>query len=244
MKSKFLIATAVATLLTGTALSAAQAAQDNKHNAPAARAPAARPAPAARAPAPRAPVARAPVVRPPPAAARAPTVRAPVAHAHPPTTVNRQVQRTQVQRAQVQRANEHANRVERNADRDHRNITTGTVQSQRALRGEDRSRDNRSTEIERSHRGKAVSLTNDQRSRIRETILRQHNAPRAARADFDIRVGGRIPRDRLRFVDLEPLPTTIVDIEPEWQGYLYFLVGDEIVVVDPDSLEIVAVLPA
>jgi Protein of unknown function (DUF1236) len=239
MKSKFLIATAVATLLTGAALSAAQAAQDNKHNAPAARAPAARPAPAARAPAPRAPVVRAPVVRPPPAAARAPTVHAPVARAHPPTTVNRQVQR-----AQVQRANEHANRIERNANRDHRNITTGTVQSQRALRGEDRSRDNRSTEIERSHRGKAVSLTGDQRNRIRETILRQHNAPRAARADFDIRVGGRIPRDRLRFVDLEPLPTTIVDIEPAWQGYLYFLVGDEIVVVDPDSLEIVAVLPA
>lgn len=243
MKSKFLIATAVATLLTGTALSAAQAAQDNKHNAPAARAPAARPAPAARAPAPRAPVARAPVVRAPPAAARAPTVRAPtvraptvrapVARAHEPA-VNRQ----------VQRANERGNRIERNASRDHRNITTGTVQSQRALRGEDRSRDNRSTEIERSHRGKAVSLTGDQRSRIRETILRQHNAPRAARADFDIRVGGRIPRDRLRFVDLEPLPTTIVDIEPEWQGYLYFLVGDEIVVVDPDSLEIVAVLPA
>jgi Protein of unknown function (DUF1236) len=233
MKSKFLIATAVATLLTGAALSAAQAAQDNKHNAPAARAPAARPAPAARAPAPRAPVARAPVVRAPPAAARAPTVRAPVARAHEPA-VNRQ----------VQRANERGNRIERNASRDHRNITTGTVQSQRALRGEDRSRDNRSTEIERSHRGKAVSLTGDQRSRIRETILRQHNAPRAARADFDIRVGGRIPRDRLRFVDLEPLPTTIVDIEPAWQGYLYFLVGDEIVVVDPDSLEIVAVLPA
>jgi hypothetical protein len=26
-----------------------------------------------------------------------------------------------------------------------------------------------------------------------------------------------------------------------WQGHLYFLIGDEIVVVDPDSLEIVAV---
>jgi hypothetical protein len=235
MKTKFLIATAIATLLTGTALSAAQAA-DNKHNAPAARAPAARPAPApaARAPAPRPPVARAPVVRAPPPTARAPAFHAPVARAHEPPAATRH----------VERANERANRVERNANRDNRNITTRNEQSQRAQRNEDRRRDNRSTEIERSHRGKAVSLTGDQRSRIRETILRQHNAPRAARADFDIRVGGRIPRDRLRFVDLEPLPTTIVDIEPEWQGYLYFLVGDEIVVVDPDSLEIVAVLPA
>jgi hypothetical protein len=160
----------------------------------------------------------------------------------------------------VQRANEHGNRVERNANRDNRNVTTGNVRSERVQRQDrgqdtrntrseraqrqDRGQDTRNTQVERSHRGTAVSLTGDQRSRIRETILRQHNAPRAARADFDIRVGGRIPRDRLRFVDLEPLPTTIVDIEPAWQGYLYFLVGDEIVVVDPDSLEIVAVLPA
>jgi hypothetical protein len=43
---------------------------------------------------------------------------------------------------------------------------------------------------------------------------------------------------------LEPLPQTIVEVEPAWQGYLYFLVGDEIVVVDPYSFEIVAVLPA
>jgi hypothetical protein len=236
MKNKFLIATAVAALLTGTALSAAQAAEDAKHNAPAARAPAARaPAPAARAPAARAPapVAHAPAVRPPPAAARAPTVQAPVARAHEPAVVNRQ----------VQRANEHSNRIERNANRDNRNVTTGNVRSERVQR-QDRGQDTRNTQVERSHRGTAVSLTGDQRSRIREAILHQHNAPRAARADFDIRVGGRIPRDRLRFVDLEPLPTTIVDIEPQWQGYLYFLVGDEIVVVDPDSLEIVAVLPA
>jgi hypothetical protein len=35
-----------------------------------------------------------------------------------------------------------------------------------------------------------------------------------------------------------------VEIEPEWRGFEYFLVGDEIVVVDPATLEIVAVLPA
>ena len=89
----------------------------------------------------------------------------------------------------------------------------------------------------------ATSLSSEQRTRIREVILRGRNAPRVAHPDFDIRVGYRIPRERLHFA-LLPLPSTIVDIEPTWEGYLYFLVGDEIVVVDPDTYEIVAVLPA
>jgi hypothetical protein len=89
----------------------------------------------------------------------------------------------------------------------------------------------------------STSLSTEQRTRIREVILRGRNAPRLAHPDFDIRVGYRIPRERLHFA-LLPLPSTIVDIEPTWEGYLYFLVGDEIVVVDPDTYEIVAVLPA
>ena len=89
----------------------------------------------------------------------------------------------------------------------------------------------------------STSLSTEQRTRIREVILRGRNAPRLAHPDFDIRVGYRIPRERLHFA-LLPLPSTIVDIEPTWGGYLYFLVGDEIVVVDPDTYEIVAVLPA
>jgi len=47
-----------------------------------------------------------------------------------------------------------------------------------------------------------------------------------------------------RTVNFYPLPTTIVEIYPAWSGYQFFLVGDEIVVVDPHTLEIVAVLDA
>jgi hypothetical protein len=72
-----------------------------------------------------------------------------------------------------------------------------------------------------------------------------HGAPRVSRNDLDINlsVGARIPRDRIHFQPL-PLPPTIVEIEPEWRGYDYFLVGDEVVVVDPDTFEVVAVIPA
>ena len=35
---------------------------------------------------------------------------------------------------------------------------------------------------------------------------------------------------------------TVFAIEPAWRGYDYFMVGDQIVIVDPRSMEIVAIL--
>jgi hypothetical protein len=58
--------------------------------------------------------------------------------------------------------------------------------------------------------------------------------------NFPVRVGTVVPRD----IRLLPLPATIFEIEPAWRGFEYFLVGDEIVVVNPYDLHIVAVLPA
>jgi len=45
-------------------------------------------------------------------------------------------------------------------------------------------------------------------------------------------------------VKFAPVPATIVEIQPVWRGFEYFLVGDEIVIVDPADLHIVAVIPA
>jgi len=36
----------------------------------------------------------------------------------------------------------------------------------------------------------------------------------------------------------------VVTVYPEWRGYEFFLVRDEIIVVDPNTSEIVAVLNA
>ena len=47
-----------------------------------------------------------------------------------------------------------------------------------------------------------------------------------------------------RSVRLYTLPPEIVEIVPEYSGYDYVLVGDDIVMIDPDSHEIVAVIPA
>ena len=91
---------------------------------------------------------------------------------------------------------------------------------------------------ERPMTSKNVSLTTEQKTTIRKTVL-TGAAPRVTgNVNFDIKVGVVVPRT----IRVAPLPTTIVEIEPEWHGYMYFVRGDEIIVVEPSTLRIVAVL--
>ena len=85
-----------------------------------------------------------------------------------------------------------------------------------------------------------ASLTVEQRTRIRETVLKDGNVPRVGRVDFQINVGTVVPRT----VRVVALPAPVVEIHPAWRGYLYFVHEDEIVVVEPGTMRIVAVLPA
>jgi len=84
--------------------------------------------------------------------------------------------------------------------------------------------------------GGSVRLTTDQRTKI-TTIIRQHKVE-PARLNVSINVGTRIPTN----VRLYPLPVEVVEVYPEWRGYDYILVGDQIVVIDPRTHEIVAIL--
>ena len=87
--------------------------------------------------------------------------------------------------------------------------------------------------------GAGARLTTEQRTRISTVIRDQHVAP-VGNVNFAVSVGTRVPRE----IGFHPLPQEIVTIYPDWRGYEFFLVRDEIVVVDPRTLEIVAVLPA
>jgi Protein of unknown function (DUF1236) len=91
----------------------------------------------------------------------------------------------------------------------------------------------------RSSAGGNVSLTREQRTKIRDTVIAGHGAPRVGRVNFDVRVGTVIPRDRVHVV---PVPDMLVQIEPEWRGLLYFVFRDEVVIVNPRDMRIVAVL--
>ena len=91
---------------------------------------------------------------------------------------------------------------------------------------------------ERPMTSRNVSLTTEQKTTIRTKVLTS-NAPRVqGRVNFDIRVGVVVPRE----VRVAPLPVEIIEIEPTWRGYMYFVNGDEIIVVEPGTLRIVAVL--
>jgi hypothetical protein len=101
------------------------------------------------------------------------------------------------------------------------------------------------TGTDRSHvttgqAGAGAKLSTDQRTRITGIIRNEHVAP-VNNVDFAVSVGTRVPRER---VSLRPLPTEVVSVDPEWRGYEFFLVHDQIVVVDPRTLEIVAILEA
>jgi hypothetical protein len=85
--------------------------------------------------------------------------------------------------------------------------------------------------------GAGAKLSSEQRTRITTVIREQHVAP-VTHVNFSISIGTRVPRD----VSFHPLPAEIVTIYPEWRGYEFILVNDQIVVVDPRTFEIVAVL--
>jgi hypothetical protein len=84
-----------------------------------------------------------------------------------------------------------------------------------------------------------AKLSTEQRTKITTTIKQQNIKP-VTNINFSISVGTRVPRD----VSFHPLPAEIITVYPDWRGYEFFLVRDEIIVVNPRTLEIVAVLDA
>src|ERR1700726_1038896 len=87
--------------------------------------------------------------------------------------------------------------------------------------------------------GAGAKLSTEQRTKITTVIRDQRVAP-VNNANFSIAVGTRVPRE----MTFHPLPAEVVSIYPEWRGYQFILVRDQILVVDPRTFEIVAILEA
>jgi hypothetical protein len=88
--------------------------------------------------------------------------------------------------------------------------------------------------------GAAAKLSTEQRTKI-TSVIRNQRVESVNNVNFSISVGTRVPREGVRFY---PLPAEVVTIYPEWRGYQFILVRDEILVIDPNTYEIVAVLNA
>ena len=80
-------------------------------------------------------------------------------------------------------------------------------------------------------------MTTEQRTKIRQTVLVGGNARRVNNVNFTLRVGTVVPTS-VRVVEVAPV---VVVIHPEWRGYMYFVVGDEIIIVNRNH-HIVAIL--
>jgi hypothetical protein len=85
--------------------------------------------------------------------------------------------------------------------------------------------------------GAGAKLSTEQRTKI-TTVIKSQNVRPATNVNFSISVGTRVPRN----VGFHPLPAEIVTIYPEWRGYEFFLVNNQIVVVNPRTLEIVEII--
>jgi hypothetical protein len=103
--------------------------------------------------------------------------------------------------------------------------------------GNDRANDRERTTTGQA--GAGAKISTEQRTKITTVIRNEHVAP-ITNVNFNISVGTRIPRD----VSYHALPAEVVTIYPEWRGYNYVLVRDQIIVIDPQTFEIVAVIDA
>jgi len=83
-----------------------------------------------------------------------------------------------------------------------------------------------------------VNLNRQQETKISTSISRLNVRPLTS-VNFSLNVGTVVPRD----VHLSTLPPDVVDIVPQYRGYSFALVKDQIVVVDPATYKIVTVLP-
>ena len=85
--------------------------------------------------------------------------------------------------------------------------------------------------------GAAAKLSTEQRTQITTVIRDQHVAP-VTNVNFSISVGTRVPRD----VSFHVLPERVVAIYPEWRGFKFIIVREQILIIDPNTFEIVAIL--
>jgi hypothetical protein len=83
------------------------------------------------------------------------------------------------------------------------------------------------------------SLTAEQRTKV-STTIRQTNVKKVTNVNFNVSVGTVVPRG----VTLHALPATVIEVYPQWRGYQFVMVEDEILIIEPGSNRIVAVIDA
>ena len=84
----------------------------------------------------------------------------------------------------------------------------------------------------------SAKLTTEQRTKI-SSVIREQKVEQV-NLNVSVTVGTRIPAS----VHVHSLPQQVIMIYPEWRGYDYVLVGEQIVIINPRTHEIVAIIEA
>ena len=176
------------------------------------------PAPNAQAPMKPAPTAQAPAKETPAPTAQAPMTEKPAPTAQAPTK-EKPAETAQAPSVAKPQAAEHGG-----------NAQTSEPPNSRMAPG---------TAREETKSGPPAALSTEQHAKIRDT-LRIEKSERLASVPFSTKVGEAVPGT----VHLYVLPVSILEYAPQYRGYEYILVGDDILIVDPRTHRIVAVIAA
>ncbi len=84
----------------------------------------------------------------------------------------------------------------------------------------------------------SVHINDRERIRVSQSIDRLNVRP-LNNVNFSLSVGTVVPRD----IHFQPLPADVVEIVPQYRGYDFFMVRDEIAIVEPSTYKIVDVIP-
>jgi hypothetical protein len=120
------------------------------------------------------------------------------------------------------------------------NMKAETREGQTNKAAETREGQTNRSEMTTGQAGAGAKLSTEQRTKITTVIRNEHVAP-VTNVNFSIAVGTRVPREG---INLRPLPAEVVTVYPDWRGYEFIMVRDQILVIDPATLEIVAILEA
>jgi len=116
----------------------------------------------------------------------------------------------------------------------------GTAQTRERDKGtaQTKDRDSQGAASKSEASGSRVQLSDRQRTDVHQAILKERNVNRIDRVNFSVSIGTRVPRS----IRLVALPAAIISLVPQYRSYQYFVVNDEVCIVDPSSYEIVEVI--
>jgi hypothetical protein len=154
---------------------------------------------------------------------------------HKERTGESREQRAPGAKAPEQKAGQGGEHKERTGESREQHAPDARAPEQRERMGE--TREHRESGADRRD-ARSVQLTEERRTKIHDTIIRRSEG-RVDNPTFQLSVGTRVPRT----VHVYDVPDDVVTIVPEYRGYKYIIVRDELVILDPDTLEIVAVIP-